>query len=110
MQTLTQSSLSTEYVQTLVTVTAAQAYDPSRDTVSWAFTNAGAFPAQQPGGGDWTAGSWDVWPGPLYWAQVLVGPANGGLVLSQGRWQAWLKVGDDPEVPVLQPFVLAITP
>lgn len=106
MQTLTQSSLSTEYVQTLVRVTAAVPYDPSRDTLAWAFTNASAFPAQQPSA--WYPGTWDVWPGPLYYAQVLVGPANGGVVLSQGRWQAYLRVTDDPEVPVLQPFVLQI--
>lgn len=106
MQTLTQSSLSTQYVQVLVQATAAEAYDPSRDTLAWAFTNAQAFPAQQPA--VWYAGSWDVWPGPLYYAQVLVGPANGGVVLSVGSWQVWLRVTDDPEVPVLQPFVLQI--
>lgn len=110
MQTLTQSALSTEYVQTLVQVTSAFAYDPSRDLIAWAFTNAGAFPAQFPGDGDWTPGSWDVWPGPLYWAQVLVGPLNGGVVLSTGSWQAWLRITDSPDVPVRQPFVLQITP
>jgi hypothetical protein len=106
LQTLTQSSLSTEYVQTLVRVAAAVPYDPSRDALAWAFTNAAAFPAQQPS--TWYPGTWDVWPGPLYYAQVLIGPANGGVVLSQGKWQCWLRVTDDPEVPVLQPLVLQI--
>ncbi len=106
MQTLTQSSLSTQYVQVLVQVTAAAPYDPSRDTVAWAFTNAQAFPAQQPD--TWYPGSWDIWPGPLYYAQILIGPANGGVVLSTGTWQAWVKVTDQPEIPVLQPFLLQI--
>jgi hypothetical protein len=108
VQTLTQSALSTMYVQALVQVTAAESYDPSRDSLAWAFVNANAFPAQQPG--TWSTGSWDVWPGAQYWAQVLIGPENGGVVLSTGRWQALLKITDDPEVPVLQPFVLQITP
>jgi hypothetical protein len=108
VQTLTQSVLSTQYVQTLVQTVAAVAYDPTGDSVSFAFTNANAFPAQQPGDEDWNEGSWVTWPGSQYWAQILVGPANGGVVLSTGRWQAYLKVTDDPEVPVLQPFVLQI--
>ena len=108
MQTLTQSSLSTQYVQALVKVTAAAPYDPSRDPVAFAFTNSRAFPAEIPGPGDWHPGSWDVWPGPLYYAQVLVGPANGGVVLSTGTWQAWLRVTDDPEIPVIQFCLLQI--
>ena len=109
MQTLTQSSLSTQYVQVLVRATAAIPYDPSRDLVAFAFTNARAFPAQVPGDGDWNPGTWDVWPGPLYYAQILVGPANGGVVLSTGTWQSWVKISDSPEIPVLQPFLLQIT-
>jgi hypothetical protein len=110
MQTLTQSALSTEFVQVLVSVTSTNAYDPTSDSVSFAFTSAGAFPAVQPGDGDWNAGVWVTYPGPLYYAQVLIGPENGGVVLSEGRWQAWLRVTDSPAVPVRQPFVLQITP
>jgi hypothetical protein len=109
LQTLAQSSLSTQYVQVLVQVTSTNGYNPTSDEVSFAFTNAGAFPAVQPGDDDWTAGSWATYPGPLYYAQVLVGPENDGIALSQGRWQAWLQIsGGYPEVPVLQPFVLQI--
>jgi hypothetical protein len=108
MQTLTQSALSTQNVQALVQVTSTNSYNPTSDTVSWAFTNASAFPAQVPGDDDWTAGTWVTYPGPLYYAEILVGPENGGVVLTQGRWQAWLMIEDFPEVPVLQPFVLQI--
>lgn len=108
MQTLTQSVLSTQNVQTLVQVTSTNGYNPTSDTVSFAFTNASAFPAQSPGDGDWDAGTWVTYPGPLYYAEILVGPANGGIVLTQGRWQCWVRIVDFPEVPVLQPFVLQI--
>lgn len=107
MQTLAQSVLSTQYQQTLVAVTSVSGdYDPTSDTVSWAFTNANAFPAVSPS--EWNAGSWVTYPGDQYWAQVLIGPANGGVVLATGLWQAFLKITDDPEVPVLQPFLLQI--
>jgi hypothetical protein len=109
LQTITQSALSTQFVQVLVMVTSANGYNPTSDDVSFAFTNASAFPAQSPGDGDWNAGSWATYPGPLYYAQILIGPENGGVMLSQGRWQAWLQIsGGYPEVPVLQPFVLQV--
>ena len=108
MQTLTQSALSTQYVQVLVQVTSTNNYDPTNDDVEFAFTNASAFPAQLPTDEDWNAGSWDPYPGSLFYAQVLVGPANGGVALSQGRWQCWLRLTNFPEVPVLQPLVLQI--
>ena len=108
MQTLTQSALSTIYSQTLVAVTSADGYDPTSDTVSWAFVNANAFPQIPPGDDDWNAGNWSVYPGDQWWAQILIGPANGGLVLATGTWQSYLKITDDPEVPVLTPFLLQI--
>lgn len=109
MQTLTQSALSTIYNETLIAVTSVSGdYDPTSDTVSWAFVNAGGYPQYPPGDGDWTAGSWVTYPNEQYWAQVLVGPANGGVSLAVGLWQSWLKITDDPEVPVLFPFLLQI--
>ena len=108
MQTLTQSALSTQYVQVLVQITSTNNYNPTNDTVEFAFTSASAFPAQLPADEDWNAGSWDPYPGSLFYAQILVGPQNGGIVLSQGRWQVWLKLSSYPEVPVLQPLVLQI--
>jgi len=107
VQTLTQSVLSTQYQQTLIAVTSVSGdYNPTSDTVSWAFANANAYPAAAPS--EWTAGEWVTYPGGQWWAQVLVGPANGGLVLGTGTWQAYLRITDDPEVPVLAPFLLQI--
>jgi hypothetical protein len=108
--TLTQSALSTQYQQTLISVTSASGdYDPTSDTVSWAFTNAAGYPQFPPGDDGWTAGSWVTYPGDQWWAQILIGPASGGLALATGLWQAYLKITDDPEVPVLTPFLLQIT-
>jgi hypothetical protein len=107
VQTLTQSALSTQYVQTLIAVISVSGdYNPTADSVQWAFTNANAYPAVGPA--DWTDGSWVTYPGSQYWAQILIGPENGGVVLATGTWQAWLQITDSPEVPVLTPFLLQI--
>jgi hypothetical protein len=106
VQTLTQSSLSTQYVQTLITVTSESGdYDPTSDTIAWAFTNASAFPAAGPSA--WTDGEWVTYPGDQWWGQILVGP-TGAVTLATGTWQSWVRITDDPEVPVLQPFLLQI--
>ena len=63
-----------------------------------------------PQGGDWHAGSWVVFPGPAYWAQCTVGPANGGVVLPIGTYTGWVKIVDSAAVPVEQSFLLKITP
>ena len=107
MITISQSSLSTAFVQVLVT--SPGNYDPTFDDVQFAFTLE-AYPETQPTSEDWLTGSWAVSPGPQYWAQCLVGPANGGLVLPMGLYQIWVKIISDPEVPVLQQAYLQITP
>jgi hypothetical protein len=106
---VSQSSLSTANLQLQVVITSPAGYNPSGDTVQFAFM-PDTYPASVPGSGDWHTGSWSVLPGPQYWAQCLVGPANGGVVLAQGLWQVWLKVTDSPEVPVIQQVSLMITP
>jgi hypothetical protein len=108
VQTLSQSVLSTQYLQVLVQVASISGYSPVSDPVSFAFTDAGAYPPAGPS--QWYTGSWVTWPGPQYWAQVLIGPANGGIALAAGAWQCWLRITDSPEVPVLQPVLLSITP
>ena len=108
MQTLTQSVLSTQYMQVLIQVTSASPHDPTGDPVSFAFTPANTFPAVEPS--TWYTGSWVTFPGSQYWAEILIGPANGGVSLATGAWQVWVKITDSPEVPVLQPCLLTITP
>lgn len=102
-----QSSLSTEYVPVDVKATVHGApYDPSADAVAFAFmTNSSATPSS----GDWHAGSWDTIGLNRWVAQCLVGPGTGGVALSTGTYWIWVKVTDDPEVPVEQVGQLVIT-
>jgi hypothetical protein len=109
MNTVTQSVLSTQFLQVLVTVKFPSSYSPASDTVQFAFTPL-TYPETPPTSAYWVTGSWETFPGPAYWAQALVGPANGGTALSVGTYQTWLKITDSPEVPVLQPCLLTITP
>lgn len=103
-----QSVLSTAYVQVPVTASGtAGAYNPTGDMVQFAFTPA-TYPVTEPSA--WVTGSWSVFPGPAYWAQCLVGPLNGGTALSIGTYQVWVRITDNPEIPVLQPTLLKITP
>ena len=107
MNTVTQSVLSTQYLQVLVTVKSTSNYNPTSDTVQMAFTPL-TYPETSPT--SWVTGSWSTFPGPAYWAEALVGPANGGTALSLGTYQVWLKITDSPEVPLLQSCLLTITP
>lgn len=107
MNTVSQSALSTQYVQVLVQAAGVSGpYNPTGDAVAFAFTPDSLPPAAPSA---WVTGSWVTYPGPQYWAQVLIGPANGGTILAAGAWQCWLKITDNPEVPVLQPFLVQIT-
>ena len=109
MNTVTQSVLSTQMLQILVTIRSPAGYDPASDVVAMAFTPL-TYPGTSPAPGNWVTGSWSTFPGPAYWAQALVGPVNGGTALAIGTYQVWLRVTDSPEVPVLQPCLLTITP
>jgi hypothetical protein len=104
---ISQSALSTQYVQVRVQgVSPDGPYDPTGDTVAFAFTPDGP-PFTDPS--EWTAGTWAVYPGPQYWAQVFIGPDGGDIALAAGAWLGWLRITDNPEVPVIQPFLLQIT-
>jgi len=107
--TISQSVLSTNFVQVPITIQSPSGYDPTGDAVVFAFEPY-TYPVTEPGSGDWHGGSWVTFPGPVYWAQCLVGPANGGVSLAIGTYAGWVKITDSPAVPVEQPFLLKITP
>lgn len=95
------SHLSTEYV--IVPIAATKTglpYNPTGDVVQMAFMPT---PTQVPITGDWTTSSWDtnttnpIYP---YSAKCLVGPA-GAIVLGLGSYIIYLKITDNPEIPVL---------
>jgi hypothetical protein len=108
VNTVTQSVLSTQLLQVQVTVKNPTTYNPTSDAVQFAFTPQ-TYPETSPSSPYWVTGSWSTYPGPAYWAQALVGP-SGGTALSVGTYQVWVKITDSPEVPVLQPCLLTITP
>jgi hypothetical protein len=98
------SHLSLEYVRVSVDATReGVAYDPSSDPVELAFLVGGAVP----GDSDWLAAEWEL-VGGFAFARLLVGP-GGGHVLPVGTYSVWVKVTDDPEVPVKRAGVVVVT-
>lgn len=100
---ITQSALSREYVAVAITAkTAGTPVNPTGDVVEFAFTTVTAKPAP----GDWKTGSWDGTqphqPDGAYIAHCLVGP-GGTVELAAGQYVMWVRITDNPEVPVI-PF------
>jgi hypothetical protein len=98
---LTISAASKQYVRVVVAAkVAGQSIDPTGDAVAMAFLSNSAAPAS----GDWKTASWDAADTtsavPVYRARCLVGP-GGDTTLTPGIWTVWVKVTDNPEVPVL---------
>jgi hypothetical protein len=99
---------SRQYVQAQVDVTVAgQPYNPTVDTVEFAFAAIGGRPQT------WYPGGWDgVQPIPgtnAYRAQVLVGPGSNGPTLAAGQYAVFLRITDTPEQPVINVGQLAVT-
>lgn len=100
--TLSISQLSLQYVGVPVkAVTLAGAsYNPTADVVKMAFMPTAT---QVPGSSDWMAAIWSAQPNSLlypYAAFCLVGP-GGTINPGIGTYVVYLKVTDNPEVPVL---------
>lgn len=106
----TQSVLSTRYcqVRVLATLPDGSAYNPTGDTVRMAFM--AKPPDNVPGTGDWHTGSWTTIGNGAYFAQCLVGPNNGGVVLTEGEYTVWVQVIDNPEIPTEPVGTLTISP
>ncbi len=102
------SRLSTQYILIPVTATkSGAAYNPTSDTVVFAFMPT---PVQVPGNSDWVSGTWDTDSSSVlfpYSAKCLVGPA-GTINPGVGRYYIYLKITDNPEIPVLLGGLLEI--
>ena len=103
------SQLATEYLLVPVSATkAGVAYNPTGDTVQFAFMPQ---PTQVPQSGDWVSGAWDtdtsnvLYP---YSAKCLIGP-SGTVTLGIGTYTVYVKITDNPEIPVLVAAQLAIS-
>lgn len=99
------AATSTEFLSVNVTATIGGAtFNPTSDVVQFAFV---AGPTEPTNAGPWYTGSW-VSTNQPYTAQILIGPANGGLVLPAGQYMIWVKVVATPQVPVFQAGTLII--
>lgn len=108
---ITRSVLDTEYlVYPVALVVGGVVINPTADVVQFAFM---PNPANaNPGVSDWHNGSWVTTTTGGYQAQILVGPANGGVTPgggATGLYNVWIKITDSPEVPVRQIDLLSIT-
>ena len=107
--TIGMSRLSTQYVLVPVSATkAGVSYNPTGDAVAFSFMPTAT---QVPGNSDWVVGSWQTDTSSLlypYLAQCLVGPA-GTITLGLGSFYIYVRVTDNPEIPVLVAGLLQIT-
>lgn len=103
---LKMSSVSLEYVRAKVEATEnGVQVDPTGGAAEFAFMSDNS----EPSGGDWETGSWETDPaGPTYYARILVGP-SGDVTLADGKYKVWLRISDNPEIPVRRVGVLTIT-
>lgn len=91
------AALSKEYVKVPVAATVNGAtYNPTVDAVTIAFKK----PAETPAANEFLAASWETING-KYYARALIGPGGGVTTLTPGRWNVWVKVTDNPEIPVI---------
>jgi hypothetical protein len=107
-QMVTRSTLNTENLPYPVqAIVGGLPYNPTADPVAFAFMPqpANANPANT----DWHTGTWATTGTNTYLAQILVGPANSGVPLTAGTYNVWIKITDNPEVPVKQIDLLEIT-
>jgi hypothetical protein len=101
--TLRQEIDSLEYVKVPVSATVSgEAYDPTNDTVQMAFTERYTDPVS----GDWKTADWEI-VGSTYYARCLVGP-GGTVTLTVGDYKVWVKITDNPEVPIKPAGVITI--
>lgn len=99
--TAVKSTLSTVYIKSRITATVngVTNYDPTGDTVVIAFVAPGVTPA----GADFKAASWETVGSSNYYARALVGPGPGAVIdLAAGSYRMWIKITDNPEIPVLE--------
>lgn len=115
MPALTQLATSTMYVWQQVEKTdlSGNPLNPTSDTVQMAFVPVPSFgPPPDPASGQLNPAIWGTSTSgsvTLYFAGCLVGPANGGVVLTAGEYIIGVKVIDSPEVPVLWGWQLIVS-
>jgi hypothetical protein len=113
--TLEQLAGSTEPIQFAIAAIDAEgnSYDPSADSCAVAFAAVTSPPtAFDPSTATWYTAAMETQPGnpvPVYWVTILVGPLNGGVVLAAGSYTCYVRVTDNPAVPVKRGAWLNLT-
>jgi len=112
MIVINQSVATLQYVRIQVnaTVNGNTSYNPTSDTVQFAFLNT-ASNIQTTAPSSWVAASWETGgttQSPIYVAKCLVGP-GGTFVPSTATYWIWMKITDTPEIPVLFVGQLVVT-
>jgi hypothetical protein len=92
------SSASKQYIQVPI---APPSGDPTSDAVSMAFSAIDTEPIT------FYSGNWVTKNG-LFYARTLVGPGS-AAVLSPGYYEVYVKITDNPEVPVILSGLLEVT-
>lgn len=93
----------TELVGTLVPPGSASIGDPTQFAVQFAFTTSQiAAPVT------WYNATWVTHSAP-YIAQLLVGPANGGVTLAKGTYGIWARIVTPTQVPAIEVGTLTLT-
>ena len=95
-----------ETIEKLKTVITSD-IDPTADVVAFAFTLVDDRPST------WTAGTWtSTWSGGRTTAvtpTIGVTGSDATVELAVGTWHAWVRVTDNPEVPVRQCGVVRLS-
>jgi hypothetical protein len=94
------STQSRPYIKVPVTAKlAGVVLNPTSDVVQMAFSLVGSDPST------WYAAVWETdstTTPPTYLARILVGPGGATGALALGTYNIWVKVTDNPEIPVLR--------
>jgi len=97
----TQDRLSLDLLLIPVTVVVPEAGnpDPSTDVVQFQLVNGGLPIRKRPDDDGWVNGYWITRESGTILAAISVGP-GGSLTPAPGRWAIWVRVVDNPSVPV----------
>lgn len=93
----------TELVGLLIPPGSATIGNPTQFAVQFAFTaTQNATPVT------WYTGTWVTSSAP-YVAEILIGPANGGIVLAKGTYGIWAQIVTPTQVPAIEVGTLTLT-
>jgi hypothetical protein len=97
------SALSKQYIRVIVKAKDENGVDIviGSDVVEFAFMLNGNDPASL----DWKTGAW----GAANVARIMIGPGTAAALVAGNQYQVWVRVTDNPEVPVLKVDALNVT-